>query len=356
VSSVVKNISGYRMKYWELKKSLRRGEIAPAYLFSGEENFLKEEALAQIKRMLFPSAWNTKVNFNYDLFYGDECDVELLIRQANTFPLLAQKRLVVVRDSEKLDNSQIESIGKYLAKPAEFTCLVMVASDKLNLKDGPFASIAKKCISVVFWKLFDREIQGWIIQQVNRKGAQITSEAAEYLHQKVGSNLSQLNNEIEKVLIYRQGEKQIGIKDIQEATGELKSNTVFDLSQAIYTRNLQEAIKILNNLFLHREMDKRISFWIVFTWNKLLEGKLLQQQGKTDEEIMQILGLKSFFERGFPDWLKNFQAEELVEKAKLITETDLEIKTGRARTPLALELLLLHLLEKRDSYHESTKS
>lgn len=334
------------MKYWELEDRLRKKEIAPVYFFSGEENFLKEEALKQIKQIVLLPRGNTGANFNYDLFYADDCDLQVLFRQADTLPLFAPKRLIVLKRVEKLSSGELLALSKYIENPFPATCLVLVASGRVNLKEDVFAQISQKCLSVVFWKLFDNQIPGWIIRRVNREGKRITHQAAEYLQQKVGSNLGQLNSEIEKITVYLKDQQQIGIGDIQSSTGELKANTVFDLERAIYRRDPPETIKILNNLIASGEKGEKISFRIIKSFEKLLAGNLLQQAGKSSDEIMQILGIKVFFNRDFPLWLRNFQTEELIEKSKLVAETDFQIKTGKAKIPLALELLLLRLLEK----------
>src|SRR3972149_1960567 len=107
------------MTQTELLRDIEKGKILPVYLFCGSEKYLMEEALKKVVALLVAPASRC---FNYNLFQGSDTTAEAVIDVAQTVPMMARMRLVVVKDADKFKSAELERLGRYLKDPSPSTC------------------------------------------------------------------------------------------------------------------------------------------------------------------------------------------------------------------------------------------
>jgi len=337
------------IKYQELIAELNRGKIANCYFFCGEEDYLKQEAIFMLKgRVIEPGA----EEFDIGLLYAEDTSARETISLAETFPFMSKRRLIVVKDIDRFTESELKEIIGYLKKPPSFTCLVL-ASEKVKreaLDRGVYKTISSLCETVVFWRLFDWEILGWIEDKISREGKIMSREAAHYLFVEVGNNLLDLSGEIEKLLIYTGDRKEITLDDVEHLVGRSRSDSIFDLLKAITQKNSKYSLEILSKLIETGEKPVEILVRIAKRYRQIIRAKELLNQKMVPARIIEEVGLHPFFDKDFTSQIQHFHRKELLNNFHRLLRADWEIKVGKKPAELVLELLILDLCgEKRAS-------
>ena len=334
------------IKYKELIAKLKREKIADCYFFCEEEDYLKQEAIRLLKKMLIqPGA----EDFDFGLFYAEDTSAREAISVAETYPFMSEKRLVVIKDIDKFRETELKEIMKYLKNPISSTCLVLV-SEKVKretLDRGVYKTISSSCETVVFWRLFDSEIPGWIENKIAREGKTISPQAAHYLFVEVGNNLLDLSGEIDKLLIYTKDRKQVTLHDVEQLIGHSMSDSIFDLLRAITQKNLERSLEILAKLTEAGEKPVGILVRIAKRIRQIIYAKELMRQNVGRASIIKEVGLHPFFDKDFPSQIEDFTGKELLNNFHYLLRADWEIKVGKKPAELVLELLILNLCGKR---------
>ena len=192
------------MDFKEIFKQINKGSLSGAYLYFGEEEYIKEEALAQtIDSHVNPSL----KDFNYVSLEGEHLSLEDIINSCETLPLMDDKRLVVIRDLPIINGKSDKLIDEvsfinYLKRITDTTLLILYNRGKLDKRKRIYKEINKSGKAFEFLPLNSRDLHIWINQQLRKQGKKISYEAIESLLDKTGNSLDLISKEIEKLLSY----------------------------------------------------------------------------------------------------------------------------------------------------------
>ncbi|MBI4530185.1 MAG: DNA polymerase III subunit delta, partial [Candidatus Latescibacteria bacterium] len=183
------------MTHTQLLASIKQGKIAPVYLLVGEETFQHDEAIRVLIEAVVDPAGR---DFNLHVFYADEADPSEVANVAASYPLLAEKRMVVVKRAEKLTEAAFDTILPSLLPSNETTCLVFAASG-VDFRRKGWGQVKNIAQVVEYKQIYDNKIPEWIERYVGEQGGRISREAARLLGDVVGNHLGELSGEIEKL-------------------------------------------------------------------------------------------------------------------------------------------------------------
>ena len=184
-------------------EALSDGEIGPLYWVCGKERFLVDRAVARIKeRVLDPRTRD----FNYDLFYAKEAGAAKIVQSSRTLPMMAKRRLIIVRDGDALDAKGLEPLLPYVASPAPETCLVFVADTADAKQKKFFTAFGKHGVVLKFEPLKDRQLPAFIRDEAKARKVKLDNGVAELLAEEVGAELGPLVDAVEHLL----GEGELG--------------------------------------------------------------------------------------------------------------------------------------------------
>lgn len=226
----------------DLTTALARKQFTPVYLFYGEEDFLIEEATDAV---IDAALAQDERGFNLDRLYGSEADTRDVVSHASSFPMMAERRVVVVREVEKL--GQPDVLASYIENPSPSTCLVLTSS-KPDFRRKPFVTAKKHGFVVECKPLWDNQVPSWIVQRVKKSGHEIDLDAASMLLAYVGSSLREIVNELEKIYLYVGDKKIITVDDITSVVGVSREFSVFELQWAIGMKDTAKAAEILKHI------------------------------------------------------------------------------------------------------------
>lgn len=309
-------------------------------LFAGEEEFLKEQELNRIKLELFKQ---NQVNLNYDLFYGREADGEKIIECVNTRPLLSPRRLVVIKDVEQLTNFNKELILNYCRQPSPFTCLILETRQRNLNRDKFLASLSRYARVILFKPLYDEKLSQWIRQRLRGEGKKICDDALKLLQENASGGLNNLARLLENLVIYAKDKDEITHLDIEKLIGGDIQVDAFRFTDALGNKDFLRAIGILSALFKEGKEALQILGLILWHLWRIDKAKQMISNGKSKDDLSRELKINPYFLEDFIKQVKNFSIEELRRASQILLETDLNIKMGKIKPDLALELAVVKL-------------
>lgn len=309
-------------------------------LFAGEEAFLKEQELSRIKAELFK---RDKSNLNYDLFYGREADGEKIIECVRTRPFLSSRRLVVIKDVEQLSSFNKELILNYCSHPSQFTLLILETPQKNTNRDKFLTSISQYARVIFFKPLYDQKLSLWIGHRLKAEGKKITNDALELLKENAPEGLGQMARLLENIVIYAKDRDEITSLDIEKAMdGDINANT-FKFTDALGEKNFPRAIGILTTLLREGKETLQILGMIIWHLRRIDKAKQMIESGKTNSDLGRALKINPYFLGNFIKQVKCFSTGDLKEAFRILLEADSNIKSGRIKPNLSLELAVVKL-------------
>lgn len=229
--------------------------LSPVSCLCGEEQFY----IDQIQEKLSTLLPEDQRDFNLDLFYGSEITVDQLFSVARSYPMMAEKRVVIVREFMSIKQGNGASfpdlLEHYLAEPNPLTLLCLIDSSLPDKRTALGKLLTGKKIRFYpFDRLPDYKVPDWIQDLTqHRFKKKMDAQAAVYLSELVGNDLRLLSTEVEKVSTFVDTKERITKQDVEKITGTYKEKSVIELSNAIFSRNLDQALKISEQVLLNSE-------------------------------------------------------------------------------------------------------
>lgn len=282
------------LTYMDIVKDVRAGKFAPVYLLMGEEDYYIDKLSQYI---LEQSLKPEERDFNYDLLYGAETRANDIISIARQFPMMADRRVVMVREFQALSDK--DTLLAYVRNPNPTTILVLCHKHgKLDGRRSIGAEIRKQGVAFESRRLYDRELPAFVTSYMQRQQKTIEPAAVEMLCDHVGSDLGRLAAEMNKLLMaLPQGETRVGAALVEELTGVSKDFNNFELQSALALRDVYKA----NRIVKYFDSNPR-SFALPATLSSLFNlfsDALLAYfaPSQTDDGIAQYLGRTTWVAR-----------------------------------------------------------
>lgn len=227
-----------------LEKDLQSSQGRSYYLVLGPEQYLCREAVEIIKRkVLKPES----AAFDYCAYSTQDTPIEKIFETANTFPMLSDRRLVLVTELEKLAQSEHEKLLRNLESLMPSSMLVLVA-EELDHRKKLYKTIKDKGCIAEFPKMKGAILKRWVEGFVRKKGYRVSSATAEKIVDLAGSDLQSLAGELEKLFLFVGEGKQIGDAAVEDLVRTSRQHGIFELIDAIAMRDRAGALNSLNNL------------------------------------------------------------------------------------------------------------
>ncbi len=294
--------------------AIKSGKIDPIYVLIGQEKFYHDQLIHVFSQVLFSDRGSR--DLNEIVLYGTENTLAEVLSQATSYPMLAAKKLVVVREFEKMKITDAETFEKYLAKPAKFTVLVLSVLDAPKNK---FFQKLQQAATVVDCKpITESRLPHWLVEYCKNLGYQLQPEAAHFLIANVGTSILELKNEIEKVINFKNDNSEITIEDVQHTSGMHREANIFALQKALGQRQLSRSIEISRRL-LESGVDATMINAVLFAFfRKALMVAALKRQQATSAQIKQKMHLYDFQLREINETLKHFNFAQLKKVIRLL--------------------------------------
>jgi DNA polymerase III subunit delta len=324
----------------QLALQLRKDAAAPLYAVIGEEDLLRDAALAHIKQAVLGEDGG---DFNSDLFYGDEANGADVVACASEVAVFAPRRLVVVKAADKLPAKQAEAFLPYLKAPNESTTLVFAAA-KLDGRLKFTQTLTQASVVVECSPLKESQLVPWLKQEADRVGVRLTEEALHLLRDACAGSLYAVRHELEKLASYVPAGRPVSGDDVAALRGTQPGASVFDLAAAIGARRSGTALAILARNLEAGEAPLRILGSLAWQYRRLWKVKDLLRQAGRDGEAARQLRMDASQVRPF---LGQFAESHLRDALGRCLVTDSRLKGGSGGRPeLVLDRLILELCDR----------
>jgi DNA polymerase-3 subunit delta len=332
----------------------QKAEIHPVYFLYGPEDYLINE---EIQRLLDRCLPPRERELNLHLFSGEEHSGLEIVQTAQTLPMFARYRFVLVREADQIDKKKIETLLKYIGSPSPTTCLVLHGQTS-GLWKGYLTAIEQVGKVKEYPRLKIIGIIPWMKNRMLEKGKTLTEDAAEYLGEIVGDHLQDVENTLEKVFLSVGEKERIELSDVDGVASEFRISTVFDLTDAIGHQNLEKALGILEKTMetrsisfkkdeeISKKMDDPVPLLLSMMakqyWN-ILGVKKMTSSNLNVSDVAKALRISSWHVRKILQQAKNFSESSLSDGITKCHQTDLSIKRGQGPKDLLMEKLVIDL-------------
>ena len=332
--------------YQKLKKDIKEGTIGTLYVFHGEEAYLRDFYLGQMKKKLLPAGME---EFNLHTMNGKEFDVKTLAQMVDCLPMMSERTLIVVSDYDIFKGDK-DALAAVLRDLPDYVCLVFVY-DLLEYKSDArtrLAALLKEKGSVV---PFNRQGQGDLIDWISRRfralDHDIGTEDAKYLIFLCGDLMNNLISEIGKIGAYARHHR-VTRQDIDAVATPQLDAVVFQMTDAIAAGNFDKAAEVLGDLFHMQEKPVALLAALGRQLRQLYTARLALEEKKGVPYLMELWGMKS-----------SYPAERLMGAARRFSlawcrwavircgQTDLAMKSGGGDGEDLLTALLMELAVKK---------
>ncbi len=223
-----------------LKKSIKEGSTHPVYLLHGAESYLIDEASAFLENQLLQEA--EKV-FDQQILYGMDVNARYVIEQLQLFPMMAPRRVVIVKEAQQMDG--LKDLEAYIRNPAPSSILVLCHKGKaIDKRLKMFDAVKKNGFILDATPLKEKDVLPWLMNTAKAMNLQIDPESGEAMIELIGNEISLLHPELKKLTTSHSGGKQITKNDIIDLVGMSREYNVFELQSALESGNAEKTLRI----------------------------------------------------------------------------------------------------------------
>ncbi|MDI9515006.1 MAG: DNA polymerase III subunit delta [Clostridiaceae bacterium] len=366
--------SGAQSQLALFKEQLKTGNIKGVYLFSGNERFLVDYYVDEIKRIALKDDHN---GLNLVQFEG-RIDADQLIDACDTYPIFSARKVVLVKNSNLLtarkktssrqegegsepeedmgegsDHSAQggssaggkaqETLKQYIPNIPESTCLVMV-EDNVDKRLGLYKAIQKYGLHIHQDHLKEDDLTKWVIKGFRQSRKTIHPDAAQYLVSISDPDMYSLRNEIFKVINYTGERETVTLDDIRAVATVTIKSVIFDLMDAVAARDRAKALSYLDDMLSLKEPEQKILAMVSKQTGEILKLRLLMDRRLPSSQISRYFpGKHPFAFRKLTEQAGKSDSAYLAGFLKKCAEADNAWKTGKMSPRLSLEMLFNYL-------------
>lgn len=236
--------------YEELHRQVQSGSVGNVYIFQGEETYLMQQAVEQLRALLVPAGFE---EFNYHRLTGKGLTVQELTEAVEAMPMMSQSTFVTVTDMDvfKLDEAQRTALVSLLEDFPEYCTLVFLYRQLPYKKDGKLkkltAAVAAHTTEIEFAPQGRQKLQKWVRRRFAAFDKELDDNAIDHLLFTCGSLMDGLVPEINKIAAYAKG-KRVTVADIDAVADPVLDARIFDMTNAVTARDYDRAAAVLAEL------------------------------------------------------------------------------------------------------------
>lgn len=322
----------------QLNEDIKSGNFKQVYLLYGEERYLRRQYRGRLQKALCSEGDTMNTHF----YEGKDVPVGEIIDLAETLPFLAERRVIFITDSG-LFKSGGEKMAEYLSSPNETTVFVFTESE-IDKRSKLYKAVTAKGYAAEFAVQDENTLKRWIAGTLTKDGKKITEGTVQLLLSKTGTDMDNIQSELEKLICYCMDKEVITDEDVEAICTTRISNHIFDMINAIADKQQKQALELYYDLLALKEPPMRILFLIARQCNLLLQTKELKSRGHDNRTIGAKIGVPPFVVQKYLNQAGKFKTSTLRNAVKKCVEAEEAVKTGRMNDMMSVEILILSVL------------
>ena len=321
-------------------KDISNNVLLPLYFLCGEDSFSIDNCVKLLEEKV---SVHIDSDFDREIFYGDDKNMLDIINFASSFPFGSGKKLVMVKDFEKIKDKK--NLIHYIDSPAEFTVLVIINNGSISNPDSAmFEKLRTKGFVFEAKELKGNSLNEWLVKYAGSKGKMLTSENAQFLTDIVGENRAMLEAQIEKIIVFLNDEKEITLDSIRSLSTQLKEYTIFDLQNALSSKNKEKSLKIAFGLLEKGAEPTYIIHMLTRYFTGLTRVNELKEKNIPDQTAARIVGTHPYYYKDYLRARTIYTDRDLYTIAGSLLKADISVKTTTTDNKSIISLLIAEIL------------
>lgn len=329
------------------KAILKDGE-ASVYLLHGDQPLLIQQAIDALRELVIQGQAE---DFNLDRFdVSEHPDAELITQAVRTLPMMAPRRMVLVRHADQLFEMAATSEGvkpylRCLESLPSTSCLVFCADKAVKKTSKLYKEIDKRGITYLAEAPKERELPRWLIDECKARGRTLKPDAADLLADAVGRDLAMCESKLEALCLFVEAPKPITLADVDTLVAHTRTRTIWEFIDALGERNRVRCLSQVHMLLLQEEQPLRLLAMVVRLFRSLLCGRAARAQGASLEEAAAQAGVPVYKKDLFARQMKAYGGQELIAAMIRLNDVDHELKSSPLPGDLLFESAILDILD-----------
>jgi DNA polymerase-3 subunit delta len=307
----------------DIVSDIKKGNIKPIYFLMGEEPYYIDKISDFIEENVLDEA---DKGFNQQVMYGRDASIEDIVSSAKRYPMMAERQVLIVKEAQDLSKN-IEKLVSYAENPQPTTVLVLnYKYKKLDKRKKLHKAIAKSGLIYESKKLYENQVSDWIRRVLSGKKYQIEIKAAQMLVEFLGTDLSKISNELDKLMIILPKGSIINDKHIEDNIGISKDFNNFELRKAVGEKHIVKSNRIIN-YFAENPKNNPLVMTIsllnsFFTQLLLFHGL----EDKSKSSVAKTLGVNPYFVDEYFLAARNYPMRKVAQVIAFLREADVRSK------------------------------
>lgn len=307
----------------QLVTDIKNGHIKPIYFLMGEEPYYIDRISEYIEKNVLSEE---EKGFNQMVLYGRDVTIEDIVSNAKRYPMMAERQVVIVKEAQDLSRT-IENLAAYAANPQPATVLVInYKYKKIDKRKALYKTVNKIGVIYESKKLYENQVADWIRRVLASKNYTISPKAAQMLVEFLGTDLSKINNELDKLQIILPKGSTITPEAIEENIGISKDYNNFELLKAIGEKNVLKAHKIIH-YFAENPKDNPMVVTVSLLFNFF--SQLLYFHGLNDKSprnVASALKISPYFVNDYITAARHYPMKKVSSVISTLREFDVKSK------------------------------
>jgi DNA polymerase-3 subunit delta len=275
------------------------------------------------------------LDFNLETFDGAAASADDIVNAANTMPFMSERRLVIVRDVDKMDAAALERLALYSRDPAPFTCLVL-AGTKIAKNSKLYKAVASSGVTFEYAAPKRNEYAPEVVRLLRDRGKKIGLTAAQKLVDVVGRDLRRLDSEADKLAAFVDASPEVTEADIAAVASESGDPSIFELTDAVGERDTVRALRLLRRL-MASETPYAIHAMLARHVRALVSARALADRGVPAEAMASEIGMPPWQVRTVVRQAQRYTPAELSVALRGLAAAEEEMKTSPTDVGLVIE-------------------
>lgn len=325
----------------DLQNILQSGPVPGLILLFGQEHYFIDQGVSAI---LDATVLPENRDFNLTRFHGRDLKAVDVIEQAKTFPVFAERRLVIIRNVHEASGEQLDGLLEYVEDPAPETVLLLTA-EKIDARRKFFQVFKKNGTVIEFKKIYENQLPSFVRDLALSCNVTFTNGGLKLFCKRVGTNLIEVRGELEKLVGYL-GERDIAEEDdVAAIVSDTRIESVFELTDAIGQGDRSSALILLSRLLAEGQAPLMILSMLTRHFRQMWKIAELMAQKVPQSELPKRVGVSPYFIKGLMQQAERFTARHYREVFNLFLATDLALKSSGSEPKMHLEKLVLDIVE-----------
>lgn len=312
------------------------------YLLYGTEGYLKKQYKDKLKNALAAP----EDNMNFTAFSGKNINPKELIDLAETLPFFAERRVLLVEDSGFFKSS-CEDLAEYLPQIAPAACFLFV-EEEVDKRSKMYKAVKKLGSVVEFSAQSEELLTRWIVSRLKKEGKNITGSVLQLFLSKTGTDMGNIDRELEKLVCYALDRDVITAEDVEAVVTEQTTNKIFEMVNAIAEHNQRKALDLYYDLLTLKEPPMRIMFLISRQFQILFNIRDMSARGLDNATMAKVAGVPPFAVKRNVSQAKGFTMQQLKQALRDGAEFEEAVKTGQMNDQMAVELFIMKYSRKQE--------